>query len=113
MEEFTSQVRRQAGQALVTLSGQEPTGGVDPILEIIAYVREVATEEASLTRESDLTTQQWLAWNQLVTDRPQKLVSAMSEVLETERIELPTDLPAMKSWAAWLVLSTLDQLETE
>lgn len=113
MEEFTSQVRRQAGQALVTLSGQEPTPGIDPILELIAFVSEVEAEEASLTREGDLTTEQWLAWNQLVMDRPDQAISAMSEVLELERTELPADLPAMKSWAAWLVLSTLDRLETE
>jgi hypothetical protein len=46
-------------------------------------------------------------------DRPDQAISAMSEVLELERTELPADLPAMKSWAAWLVLSTLDRLETE
>lgn len=111
MDEFTNYTRRQAAGALQALSGQQPTPEFDPILELVAFLLEESTSQPG--REAELTMEEWFLWNQLAMDQTQELVQAMNAVLEMEQAPLPMERAAMASWAAWLVASTLDHLETE
>ena len=62
------------------------------------------------TSEAPVTTDQWLTWNRLVTERESLLIRSITRVLERERMPLPTEMDAMRIWAARLLLITLDCL---
>jgi hypothetical protein len=80
-------------------------------LELIGVLLEDAAGSDLPPADSAMTAEQWLTWNELVLTQQTELVQAMTSVVERERTELPTEIEAMQTWSAWLVLSTLDQLE--
>jgi hypothetical protein len=43
-------------------------------------------------------------------DNEEELLSTMTSILEWERTELPREAEAMRNWAAWLLLATLDRM---
>jgi hypothetical protein len=48
-------------------------------------------------------------WNRLVGEYPQAVSRMLTRELVREQTVLPTDKPAMQTWAARLLLSTLDR----
>jgi hypothetical protein len=58
-----------------------------------------------------VTTEQWLTWNQLALEQKEELACSMTSVLEEERVEMPTELIALRQWAACLLMNTLDRME--
>lgn len=111
MDEFTALIRQQAADALVRTFHQAATPESDPILELIGMLLGDDAGSSEPPAESALSLDQWLMWNELALTRPKELVAAMTSVLERERINLPSEQAAMRTWAASLVLNTLDQLE--
>ena len=113
MDEFVSTIRHRAAQALRQLYNQEMPPRIDPILALIAFLLD--DEAGGVTPQVDpaVTTQQWLTWSELLLLQHAGLSQTMTLVLERERMDLPTDLAALRNWAACLVLSTLDQIEMQ
>lgn len=109
MDEFASETRRQAAEALRQVFRQETTPECDPLLELIGQL--LGDTAGSDQFPGTLTMKQWLTWNELVLNQPQKLLRAMESVLNREQTTMPSDLPSLQLWAQWLILSTLDQWE--
>jgi len=110
MAEFASMIRQRASEVLRQMYQHEATPEIDPILELIGFLLEDGAGGVSPPADSSVTTEQWLTWNELALTRQTELVRTMTSVLERERMELPTELVVMRTWAACLVLSTLESL---
>ena len=110
MGEFANKTRARAADALRRIYQQEATPGMDPVLELIGFLLEDGAGGVLPLSEVPVTTEQWLAWSQLTMERQQELVSTTTRVLEGEGMELPSEVDAMRNWAACLLLSTLDQM---
>lgn len=110
MDGFANTTSKRAEEMLRLLFYCEPTSGMHPVLELVGFLLGDEVEEIQTLPEAPLTTEEWLYWNQLAMDRPTELVECMNTVLEQERVSLPSELNAMRNWAAWLVQSTLEQL---
>lgn len=110
MHEFADTIRQQAAEALRPLFKMESSLETDPIVELVGFLLEDGAGGVLSLPPLPVTTDEWLAWNQLVMDRQQELVETLNEVLEAERVILPTRVAAMREWAAWLLLSTLDRM---
>ena len=110
MGQFANTLRRQAARALLSEFHQEATPGNDPVLELIGILLGDEDASESPPAGSSLTTEQWMTWNQLAMDREAELVRAVTRVVDREATELPQERQAMRAWAAWLVLSTLDEM---
>lgn len=110
MDEFASRIEKQAAEALRQVFGQEATPEMSPIIELIGLA--LADEAGSCIPASatSITTEQWVTWNQLAMDRPQILTQTPSKILEREQSNLPAEMAMLRSWAAWLVVSTLDRM---
>jgi hypothetical protein len=78
------------------------------VLELIGHL--LGDEYAPHPANSYLTTEQWMNWCQLASDREQELIAAMMQVAERERANLPKEMAAMPAWAESLVLATLDEM---
>ena len=111
MGEFAKQVSKQAAKILREIFGQEPLPDENPLLELMGLLLGDGFGEVQSPPAVPITSQQWLDWHHLALMNPQELIAAMNLVLETERRRLPTELTAMRLWAASLMLKTLDQLE--
>lgn len=110
MGEFATMMRRHAASILRTVFQQEPPHGTDPVLELIVFLLEDGTGGILPLRDTTVTTEQWLTWNRLLQGHPGAVVRMMTRELERERVALPGDKDAMRTWAARLVLGTLDRL---
>jgi hypothetical protein len=111
MGEFSRQVTKQAAETLREMFGREPLPWENPLLELMGYLLGDGFGEVWPLPDVLISSQQWLDWHYLGLMKPERLIAATSIVLETERRKLPQDLEAMRTWAASLLLSALDQLE--
>jgi len=111
MGEFVKQVNEQAVEALRGIFSQEPLPGEHPVLELMGLLLGDGFGEVQPPPAVPITSQQWLDWHHLTLMKPEELIAAMNLVLETEQKKLPRERKAMRIWAAFLMLNTLDQLE--
>jgi len=111
MGEFVKQVSKQAVEALRETFGRELLAEENPLLELMGLLLGDGFGEVQSPPTIPISSQQWLDWHHLALMQPEELIAAMNLVLETEQRTLPTELTAMRLWAASLMLSTLDQLE--
>jgi hypothetical protein len=111
MGEFAKQVVKQAVEALREIFGQELLPNENPILELMGFLLGDGFGEVQPPPTVPITSQQWLDWHHLSLTNQEELITALNTVLETEKQKLPTELTAMRTWAASLFLNTLDQLE--
>jgi len=58
--------------------------------------------------EIPLTAEEWITWNELAMGQEADLRWTITNILNRERTELPREPEAMRNWAAWLVLTSLD-----
>ena len=110
MGEFANRIGERAAEAVRRMYQQEVAVGMDPIVELIGFLLEDGAGGVLPPADAPITTPQWLTWNQLVMERQEELVQTMTSVLEEEQAELPSEVAAMRSWAACLLLSTLDRM---
>lgn len=111
MGEFANEVREWATAALRRMLQQEPTPGMNPIVEWIGFLLEDGAGGVSSPVDPTVTSEAWLTWNQLAMDREEELVEAMTHILEREQLTPPQKTEALRQWAAGLLLSTLDELQ--
>jgi hypothetical protein len=111
MGEFVKQVSKQAVEVLRETFGRELLPEENPLLELMGLLLGDGFGEVQSPPTIPISSQQWLDWHHLMLMQMEELISAMNHVLETERRELPTELTAMRTWAASLLLNTLDQLQ--
>ncbi len=109
MGEFASSLRQQAAQALRTMFQHDPDRQ-DPVIELIGLL--LADEGGGVFQHPDteVTTKQWFAWNRLRMERRRLLARTVHREVEREHLLLPEGETAMRSWAAQVLLSTLDRL---
>ena len=112
MREFMKQVTKQAASALREVFGQELLPDQNPLLELMGLLLGDGFGEVYSPATVPITSQQWLDWHHLALMKPEELIAAMNLVLETEQRKLPRQREAMQTWAASLMLKTLDRLET-
>src|SRR6266404_4826341 len=112
MDEFANTIRQQAAVAMRTMFHETPNTMGDPLLELIVCLLEDGAGGILSPLNPPVTTEQWLNWNRLATERPRAASQMLTRVLERERVPLPSELEAMRQWAAQVLLSTLDRLET-
>ncbi len=111
MGEFVKEVNGQATEALREVFGQEPLPGENPLLELMGLLLGDGLGEVQPLPTMPISSQQWLDWHHLALMNPRRLIAAMNRVLQREQRKLPRELEAMRTWAASLLLNTLDQLE--
>ena len=111
MGEFVQQVNKQAMEAMREIFGQEPLPWENPLLELLSRLLGDGYGEVQPPPTVPITSQQWLDWHHLALVRAEELTATMNSILETEQPRLPTELTAMRTWAASLLLNTLDQLQ--
>ena len=111
MGEFVRQVSREAVEALREVFGRAPLPEENPLLELMGLLLGDGFGEVQPPAAVPITSQQWLDWHHLALMKADELTAAMNLVLETEQRTPPTELTAMRLWAASLMLNTLDQLE--
>ena len=111
MDGYASEIGEQAQTILREKCQQEATPGIDPIVELIGAL--LADDCGGETTPADfsLTADQWLTWNELALRSQSELSRTITQVLERELAKIPQELSALRTWAAWLVLSVLDQRE--
>ena len=110
MNELANSVREKAAATVLRLTSQEVTRETDPIFELVGFLSQDDVESGLPPANDLIPPAKWLAWNQFALMRAESLSLAVTEVLERERTDLPDDLPALRAWAANLVLMTLDHL---
>ena len=113
MGEFADMMKQRAVEVLRRTHRQEPSAGTEPVVELIGLVLEDGAGGVLPLPQTPVTTEQWIIWNRLVMDRPEELVQTLTQVLDREQMELPPAAGAMRTWAAQLLLSTLDEMEME
>ena len=111
MGEFVKQVSKQAMEALRETFGRELLPEENPLLELMGLLLGDGFGEVQSPLTIPISSQQWLDWHYLALTSPRELIAAIYLLLETEQPRLPTELTAMRVWAASLLLSTLDQLQ--
>jgi hypothetical protein len=109
MGEFAKWTKLEATAALQRISGQGPTPGMNPVVELIGCLLEDGSGGIDAPANSPITTEAWLIWNGLALEWPTELAELIETVLETERLSLPTEPLALRNWAACLLLTTLDR----
>ena len=110
MGEFVNRTSEQAAATLRQTYEQESTPGMDAILELIGCLLEDGAGGVISTTVIPVTIDDWLTWNQMVMEEREELLRTMTIILEWERMELPTEAEAMRNWAAWLLLATLERM---
>jgi hypothetical protein len=111
MDERPGRIRNHAENLLVALSGQQAMPGVDPIVELISFLLAGQSEDTSLPDDSSLSMENWLRWNDLALSQPGRLSQAIDQVMIRETMDLPQEQTTLRVWAAWLVLTVLDQYQ--
>jgi len=111
MGEFVKQVNEQAVEALRKVFSREPMPGENPLLELMGLLLGDGFGEVQSPPTLPITSQQWLDWHYLALMQPEGLTAVTNRVLEMEQRILPPELTAMRTWAASVLLSTLDQLQ--
>jgi hypothetical protein len=111
MGEFAKQINEQATEVLREIFGKEPLPDENPLLELMGFLLGDGFGEVQPPPTVPITSQQWLDWHHLSLMNPEELIVAMNTVLETEKQRIPTELTAMRTWAASVFLNTLEKLE--
>ena len=109
MDEFASKIRAIASDALLRFYHREPTPGMDPVVELIAFLVEEPVFSMESPSSLGITTEEWMSWNRLVLESPGEMSKAITAFLEEERAVLPMGPEAMKTWAVHLMRSILDR----
>jgi hypothetical protein len=112
MEECQDMNKKLAAETLRQLFQQAVTPGMDPIVELVGYLLEDGAGGVAAPKEFPITTEQWLTWNRLVLEQPEKLTQVVAEVIKREWLDLPKDQTSLRPWAACLLLCTLERFET-
>ena len=110
MGEFADIMKRRAVEVLRRKYRQDPSAGTEPVVELIGFLLEDGAGGVLPLSQTPLTTEQWIIWHRLVMGRPDELARMLSQVLEREQMELPPVVGAMRTWAAQLMVSTLDEM---
>jgi hypothetical protein len=110
MENFLQEIRRQAQESLRATFGIQVPMEVDPILELIGCLLEDGAGGVRFDLANPITTDQWLTWNRLVLYHQEAIVRTVTRVIRGEKSEVPTEIGAMRCWAAWLVVMVLDRM---
>ena len=110
MEEYAYTVRLEASLLIRRIFQREPDREMDPLLELITCLLEDGAGGVSPPPGAMATTEQWLTWNHLALNGPDALSRTLTKELLKERSPLPTELEALKSWAARILVATLDRL---
>lgn len=113
MDEFASKMIERAGTVLRQTFQQEPPAGMDSILELIGCLLEDRAGGVQSPMEVPVTIDEWLTWNEFVIERKEELLRTITMILESEKTDIPLEADAMRTWAASLLLATLDQMEME
>ena len=108
--EFSRTTRLQARLAIRNLYQRESESESDPVIELIACLLEDGGGAVSAFPKAELTTDQWATWNHLALHGPEALALTLTRELEREKSPMPSDPEAMRTWAARLVVATLDRL---
>ncbi|MGE0705625.1 MAG: hypothetical protein AB7P22_16990 [Vicinamibacterales bacterium] len=112
MNEFAERVRQAAREALRKEYGRSIPAGTDPVIELISFLLEDGAGGVRPPLDTPVTTEEWLAWNRRVMCDPTGLAEMVAAVLDWELMNLPRDANARRTWAAQLLLSTLDRMAT-
>lgn len=110
MNEFAMRVRRQARDALRTDYRRTIPVGTDPVIELISFLLEDGAGGVCQPLDTPVTTEEWLAWHRLVMRDPTEVAEMVAAVLDWELMNLPRAPNAQRTWAAQLLLSTLDRM---
>lgn len=110
MEEYAYTVRLEAGSLIRRVFRREPDRETDPVLELITSLLEDGAGGVSPPTNAMVTTEQWLTWSHLALNGPDALSRTLTKELLKERSPLPMELEALKSWAARIMVATLDRL---
>jgi hypothetical protein len=110
MDEFADLNRKRAAEWLRPMFQQEVTPGMDPILELIGCLLEDGAGGVTSPVGLQVTTDEWLTWNQFVLSIPKGLSETVAEVLEKEWLGVPIEKELLPNWAACLVLCTLEHM---
>lgn len=113
MGEFAIRASEEAKLALRRYFHHEPAPAANPILELIGFLLEDKAGGVFAPPEAPVTTSQWITWNELMLDRQQELVEEVTNLLDEERLRMPPGREALRSWAACLLLLTLDRMGME
>ena len=111
MDEFVSKIKEQAEEALLHIYGRKPLPNANPILEVIGCLLEDGAGGVRSPVDTPLTTEQWLLWNQLVMDQLEEVLESMTKALKDEMPVMPSDPERMRTWAACLLLLTLEKMD--
>ena len=110
MGEFASEVRQHAAETIRQEFSTQPSPEADPLVELVSFLLEDGAGGVDAPHESPVTTDQWLAWNAMAMDRPRELTLALTVLVEREQMTLPAERARMRTWAAQLLVMTLDEL---
>ena len=110
MDEFLDMNRKLAADWLRQMFQRQVSSGMDPILELVGCLLEDGAGGVASPMELQVTTEDWLTWNQLALTIPKALTETAAEVLEKERLEVPTVKASLQIWAACLILCTLEHM---
>lgn len=113
MGEFANKMKERASTVLREAFQQDPPAGMDSILELIGCLLEDGAGGVRSPMEVPVTIDEWLTWNELVIERKAELVRTITMILESEKTDIPLAADSMRTWAASLLLATLDQMEME
>ena len=111
MGEFLQQISKQAVESLREVYGRELLPTENPVLELMGLLLGDGFGEVQLPPGVPMASQQWLDWHHRMLMTPEELTAAMDSVLERQQRELPKGQTAMQTWAASLLLQTLEELE--
>ena len=111
MGEFADMNKKVAAETLRQLFQQEVAAEMDPIIELVGYLLEDGTGGITAPSDYPITTEQWLTWNRLVLQLPQRLSQVAALVIEQEWLAMPTEQTMLRPWAACILLCTLDRFE--
>jgi hypothetical protein len=113
MGEFANRASEDARLSLRRYFHHEPIPAANPILELIGFLLEDKAGGVFAPPEAPVTTSQWTNWNELMLDRQQELVEEVTNLLDEERMRMPPGRESLRSWAACLLLLTLDRMGLE
>lgn len=112
MNEFAERVRQAARDVLWKEYGRTIPAGTDPVIELIGLLLEDGAGGILPPSDTPVTTREWLTWNRLVMRDPTGMSKAVASVLDWELMKLPRQPNARPTWAAQLLLSTIDRMAT-
>ena len=108
MGEFANMIREQAEAVMRTQFQRECPS--EPVMELVTCLLEDGAGGVAPPPSVPVTTEQWITWNRLVTEHQRAVARMVTKELEQERVPLPEEIETMRTWAAQLLLNTLDRM---